>query len=352
MKRFLAFLTMLVLCSSAALAEEDLTEYAIANGNVTASKFLDVVAPYSGTLETFDLAVGDQVAAGDELMRMLVTTLYAPEDGVVHLRAAKGDDASAVINRYGALAWIEPEKFLQVSASSAGAYDKLENHILHIGELLYSRSNQSGLKKGAGHVIIIDANGYVVDLDEGDYDIGDTVNLYREDDYESRDQVGRGTVMRRSPVALMGAGRVCDLLVEEGSNVPNGTAIMTLMGADAAHDASPILTAPQNAVIASVPVQPGQQVWKGQLLARLYLTEELEVVAEVDEIDLSHLQVGDRLPMTLDMDEEHILYGTVTEISALGVTRQNATYYTVHVSVPVDESPLLGASVSVYLPRK
>ena len=40
--------------------------------------------------------------------------------------------------------------------------------------------------------------------------------------------------------------------------------------------------------------------------------------------------------------------GTVTEISALGVTRQNAAYYTVHVSIPAS-SGRLGASASVYL---
>ena len=43
-------------------------------------------------------------------------------------------------------------------------------------------------------------------------------------------------------------------------------------------------------------------------------------------------------------------YGTVTEISALGVTRQNAAYYSVHVSID-DSSVMLGQSASVYLPK-
>ena len=52
--------------------------------------------------------------------------------------------------------------------------------------------------------------------------------------------------------------------------------------------------------------------------------------------------------MTLDVNKAQVLNGTVTEISALGVTKQNAAYYTVHVSIP-SGSGRLGASASIYL---
>ena len=77
---------------------------------------------------------------------------------------------------------------------------------------------------------------------------------------------------------------------------------------------------------------------------------ELEIIAEVDEIDMGSLKVGDVIPCTLDMNEESVFNGTVTEISALGVTRQNAAYFTVHLSIDV-KAPL-GASASIYLPKK
>ena len=62
------------------------------------------------------------------------------------------------------------------------------------------------------------------------------------------------------------------------------------------------------------------------------------------------LKVGDQIPVTLDTDENKILTGTVTEISGLGVTRQNAAYYTVHLTIDTDDL-MLGQSASVYLPR-
>ena len=68
-------------------------------------------------------------------------------------------------------------------------------------------------------------------------------------------------------------------------------------------------------------------------------------------MDLGGLRVGDKLPVTLDTDESRVLTGTVTGISALGVTRQNAAYYTVHLTVEGAEL-MLGQSASVYLPKK
>lgn len=349
MKKLLALLTALLLLTSSAMAAEDLSGYAIANGTVTAVRFVDVTAPYSGTLGTFDLSAGDRVNAGDELFSMLLTTVYAPEAGTVTFFSASGDDATGIMSHYGALASIEPTQPIQIIASTAGAYNSRENHLLYVGETLYFRSSGTDREEGSGKVIRVDGNNYVVDVLEGDFDIGETFTLYRNDRYENRDNVGRGTVSRRNPLSLTGIGRVYELLAADGDMVEVNAPVMTLMSADAAPDASPVVAAPQDAVVAAVAVSPGQQVWKGQMLARLYLTEELEVVAEVDEIDLHGLRIGDRLPVTLDTDQNVVLYGTVTEISALGVTRQNAAYYTVHVALDTDA--LLGASASVYLPK-
>lgn len=350
MKRFLALTLMLTLLCSCALAD-DLSDSAIANGNVTAVNFVDVVAPYSGTLGSFDLAMGDTVEAGDPLFTLLTTTVYAPESGTVTaLFAAEGDDASAVMSRYGALAAIEPEQELLIAASTSGAYDKNENKLIHMGETLYFRSSKGDKEEGSGRVIAVSDGNYVVEILEGDFDLKESLTLYRDDSYGSKDNVGKGTVTRRDPVTVQGQGRVAELLVGEGDAVTVGQPLLTLMSPDADADAQPTVTAPATGVVASVAVAAGQQVWKGQLLARLYLTDAMEVLVDVDEMDLANLRVGDRLSLTLDMDEGSVITGTVTEISALGVTKQNAAYYTVHVSIPADRA-LLGASVSVYIPQ-
>ncbi len=354
MKRVLSLLLSLLLLSAPALADSktgktDLTNCAIANGVVQAVNYVDLVAPYSGTLDTFDLAAGDTVKEGDELLRMLTTTLYATEEAeVTAMFATPGADATALMARYGGLAALEPTQCLQMTCTITGAYNKPENKILHVGETLYFRA--TGGTRGSGVVVMVSGSNYVVDILKGEFSLGESMTLFRSDSYEAAENVGKGTVARRDPLLPAGQGRVAETLVKVGDQVSAGEPLLTLMSADAAPNASPTLTAPCDAVVGTVAVSPGQQVWKGQLLARLYMTDEIEVLAQVDEMDLNDLWVGDKLSVTLDVDADWVMTGTVTEISALGVTQQNAAYYTVHISIPSGDA-MLGASASVYIPR-
>ena len=143
---------------------------------------------------------------------------------------------------------------------------------------------------------------------------------------------------------------MAEVLVKVGDQVKNGTPLLRLMPTATTPDASPDITAAQNGVIGTLAVQPGQQVYEGQLLARLMLVDKLEVVAQVDEVNLKNLYVGDKVSVTLDMDESNVLTGTVTEIGNLGTTVQNAAYFPVHVELTTNQIPL-GASASVYIPN-
>jgi multidrug resistance efflux pump len=158
-------------------------------------------------------------------------------------------------------------------------------------------------------------------------------------------------VTRRDPLLAAGQGRVSEVLVAKGDAVASGTPLLTLMSPDAEPNASPYVTTPSNGVIGQISVAPGQQVWKGQVLARVMLTDRLEVTAQVDEIDLNDLWIGDEVYVVLDTDLDWIIEGEVTEISRLGSQMQNAAYFTVHVAIDEDDL-LLGASASVYIPQE
>lgn len=351
MKRLLALLLAALLLPAVSMADTDLSGYAIANGVVSAVEDMDVTAPYSGTLLPFSLEAGDTVKSGDVLFAMMTTTLYATEDGIVeHVFAQPGDDAAALSACYGGLVAVAPAQTLQIAATINGGYNEAENKYLHVGETLYFRSTQGDREKGRGMVAMVNGDSYVVDVLDGDFKIGELLTLYRDDDYSQKECVGKGNVIRRNPLLCQGQGRVSEVLVSAGDAVSAGTPLVALMGPDADYGASPVQTSPADAVVAAVTVGAGQQVWKGQVLAKLYLTEALEIVAEVDEVDLHGLRVGDSVYVTLDTEPDRVINGTVTEISGMGVTRQNAAYYTVHVSIH-DSNALLGGSASVYLPR-
>ncbi|MBR4474791.1 MAG: HlyD family efflux transporter periplasmic adaptor subunit [Oscillospiraceae bacterium] len=352
MRKILGFLVCLVLLAAMtavpAAAETDLTAYSISNGTVQASAFDDLTAPCSGTLLPFDWSIGDTVEAGTVLFQMMTTRITAPENGIVScLFVEEGDSADAAMSTYGAVATLEPEHLLRMHGNYNGAHQEQDCLHIHVGQPLFFKL---GHEKGSGVVISNSDRDYEVEIFTGEYNIDKILTLYKDEDYDYHGRVGEGKVYRRDDVTIGASCVVTELLVKRGDSVKKGDTLLLLLPPDADLGAVPDVTAPSAGVISTVGAASGQQVWKGQLLARISRTDSLEIVADVDEMDLNGLKVGDRVPVTLDTNESEILTGTVTEISGLGVTRQNAAYFTVHLTV--DKSDLmLGQSASVYLPR-
>ena len=351
MKKLISVILILAaMAASAGLsaaAETDLSACSITDGIVTAVEFEDVTAPCSGTLYSFDLNAGDTVSAGELLFEMLTIPVAAPEDGTVrYFFADDGDSADDAMRTYGAVLAIEPARNLRLACTYSGAADYEDCKHMHIGDILYFKYDK---EKGTGVVISTTDNAYEVEVLSGKFDSGKSLELYKDDDYAYDNRVGTGKVYKRSDVTVGAAGRIDRFFVSAGDKVKKGDILFTVFSQDAEPGTSPRIKAPCDGVAAMVPVSAGQQVWKGQVLARIYRTGKLEIVADVDELDLNGLRVGDSVSVKLDTSADRILTGTVTEISALGITRQNAAYYTVHVSVP-DSSLMLGQSASVYLP--
>ena len=335
------------LLSVPAAAETDLSAYSISSGTVQAAVVEDITAPCSGTLLPFDWSLGDRVYAGEPLFEMMTTRITAPEDGTVRwLFAEAGDSADAAMATYGAVAALEPARLERIHATYLDAANEDECEHLHVGQTLYFK--YSG-EEGTGVVIWTDGNSYEVEILTGEYEIDKTLNLYIRDRYIYDNKVGSGKVYKRDDLRIAASGRIAEVCVAPGDSVKKGDTLFTVLSPDADAGTVPGIKAPAAGVLSAVTAVSGQQVWKGQLLAKLSRTDALEIVADVDEMDLHGLKPGDKVPVTLDTDESKILTGTVTEISGLGLTRQNAAYYTVHLAV--DERDLmLGQSASVYLP--
>ena len=68
------------------------------------------------------------------------------------------------------------------------------------------------------------------------------------------------------------------------------------------------------------------------LLCEIADLSALELSAQVDELDLTRVKVGDVLTYTLDAYDGETFSGTVTRIRPVGTTRQNATYFDVRIT--------------------
>ena len=338
---FAALLLVLTLGAACALG-------ATANAVIVAPETAKITAPFSGTLLPFDLTAGDEVAAGDTLFAMDTVPVYATQSGTVSAVFAKaGDDASGVIAHYGSLAVIEPTHALYVAADNSQAYDDDENRYLHAGETLYLKC---GSEKGTGIVTSVSGNAYNVEILTGSFDVGDTVRCYRESGTPSDSETGRGRVTRYADISVAAEGRIAAVHVKAGDTVSVGDLLFEVIDGQSAKDVPLTLTAPVSGAVTSLSTVSGAQVYRGQLLCEIADLTKLELSAEVDELDFSAISVGTTLSFTLDAYTGETFSGTVTEIRPVGITRQNATYYDVRITLPAGKTLLPGMNATVTIP--
>ena len=334
-----AFAAALTLTASCALA-------ATADAKIVAPNTEKITAPFAGTLLPFDFETGDSVSANETLFTLDTTPVYATQAGTVSaVFAAVGDDASGVAAHYGALAVIEPKNALYIDASTDQAYNDAENRYIHAGETLYLKLNNN---KGTGIVTSVSGKKYTVEILTGDYDVDDTVRCFRESTTPSDSEVGRGKVTRYADVQVRAnSGRVAAVHVKPGDTVEVGDLLFELVDAQSEKNASRSIAASSDGVITALNTASGAQVYRGQLLCEVADMSTLELSAEVDELDLNSIAVGDTLSYTLDAFDGETFTGTVTQIYSVGTKKQNATYFDVRITLPAGKPLLPGMNGTV-----
>lgn len=310
-----AFAAALTLTASCALA-------ATADAKIVAPNTEKITAPFAGTLLPFDYETGDSVSAHETLFTLDTTPVYATQAGTVSaVFASVGDDAGGVAAHYGALAVIEPKNALYIDASTDQAYNDADNRYIHAGETLYLKLSND---KGTGVVTSVSGKKYTVEILSGSFDVDDTVRCFREITTPSDSEVGRGKVTRYADVQVnANSGRIAAVHVKPGDAVEVGDLLFELVDAQSEKNASRSIAASKDGVITSMNTASGAQVYRGQLLCEVADLSTLELSAEVDELDLNSIAVGDTLSYTLDAFDGETFTGTVTQIYSVGAKKQD-----------------------------
>ena len=150
--RRVALLTaaLMALSGAAALAELSFA------GHVVAETTDTVNAPFGGLVDSVDVRAGDTVGIGDPVATLETTKVYATADGVVGgVFAEPGDDTEGIVERYGAVVYIEPTNRYTVSATTEKAYNSSETKYVHIGERVYLSCTKDGTHTGTAVVTSI-----------------------------------------------------------------------------------------------------------------------------------------------------------------------------------------------------
>ncbi len=115
------------------------------------------------------------------------------------------------------------------------------------------------------------------------------------------------------------------------------------------------ITAPIDGVILSKDVEEGQTVAASYSTPELFTVakdlRDMQVVADVDEADISNVTEGARVTFTVDAYPNDTFNGTVTQVRQEATTTDNVVTYEVVISAPNDDlklKPGLTANVTIY----
>lgn len=315
-KLIAVFTAAMLLTQSAALA--DTISF---SGTVTAGETYEVYAPIGGTVESVDVEVGQQVTAGTVLATLSTTKVYATESGTVTgVFGQVGDNADTVAEKYGAVMYIEGDSVYSIAASTDNAYNKTENKFVHVGEEVVLSCYSDGDHTGTGVITSISGTDYTVKVLSGEFEIGETVNIYRDSE-SSSNRIGRGTLSRVNPTAVKGSGSIVSYAVSNGDTVERGDLLFeTLSGDfDGLYMSGNQILADVDGTVAEINLSQGSKVEKDSVVAVLYPSGKMRVEAHVEEGNLNMISVGDEVSVELiwNQDEEVTYPGTITMISAI-----------------------------------
>jgi len=214
----------------------------------------------------------------------------------------------------------------------------------------FEQSNDKD-NEGEGRVISVNGKNYVVEILKGDFEDEDDVKIYRDEKMGTKSAIGSGEVDYAADMTVSGAGYVVDCLVREGDTVRQGEVMFEVVSQDAESSVSSASVKASASGALEVAVQGGMQVYKGQLMAKVHDLKELSVIASVDEMDLGGVSAGSSLAIVFDRYPEEMVMGTVSQISAIGTPRQNASYYDVTVDFYTTLDILPGMNATVYISK-
>lgn len=323
------------------------------DGTVVGVDAVRVIAPIGGTVEEVPVMAGQLVEAGEGLVQLKTTKVYASESGTVTgIFAQVGDNLEVVSEKYGAALVIEPDSKYQIVASTDNSYSAQENKYVHVGEKVYLKCTSDGAHKGEGTVISVVGTDFTVEVTSGDFYMGETISVFREEDYASSTRIGRGDIERCTNLSVTGTGSLVALHVSDGERVERGDLLFeTLEGEfDAYYSTGTLLTTNTSGILAELNVSEGGQVAKGDAIASIYPRENLRIAVALQEANLSALSVGDTVSISFNWNEDgenSDCVGTVTEILYTASEGEDVTY-TAYVDFEAGEEIRLGMGCVVY----
>lgn len=346
------------------------------SGSIEAASTRTVYLEHNGKLSKISVEEGDQISAGqvlaeydkeslDTVMENKKTELdeinsdisarskagtsgiSSPLNGrVKRIFAAEDDAVTEVVSRYGGLMELSTDGKLKVTFTPGVRGDAS----LTAGDEV--RFEIDGHTKKGSVAAIGEETVTVTMEDDGKYDVGEEAIIYSR----TGQQLGRGKLESNHPYLVrFDYGIIDSVLVEENDAVYSGTVLFRLRDVDYNSDylsllddrqelvdelvelnafrQNPVLTSPFDGYVKALDVSEDTDVEKDQIFCTVADLSRLNLKAEIDELDIDGVEIGQTARIVFDAFEEESYEGTVVKISGAGKNSGGVTTYDVTISL-------------------
>jgi len=360
------------------VSEGEINSTVSGSGTLTAKQTKTATAPADVRVETVNYQAGDRVKKGDviatlssDTVKAELTSLYselqtaqnrlagttkarsnrnitAPQKGIVKSVQVAVGDASENVSY---LCKIATDGLMQVTVAT-DALELYESVTVQIGETALE-GTVAKLENGEARITV---------EDDG-YSVGTAAEVYNA----AGESIGSGTLdVNDHVLVLCEAGCIEEVRVAENQKVNKNAVLFVLQkGAPSTTYQSRLatvnelekeietledsltVTADFDALVAAVYVQAGDELAAGTSICLLTSTEGYTLSLGIDELDVSTVQLGQSVTLTLDAIEGEFR-GTVTDLSYDGSGSYVTTYTATVTSEPIDGVfPGMSASAAI-----
>ena len=322
---------MALLCLSCAARAEAYT------GVTTAVVEIPVCAEADGVLARVFAETGAVVDAGDILAEYRTEKVFAAQDGTVAaIHAREGDRVS------GTALEIMPMEKYRIYCTARNAYPSPECMLIHNGERVYIQCTINATHRGIGVATGVDGTEYSVLTIGGEFQVGETVYLYRDADCSIKQRLGIGTVVENDTEKYTAEGAIMRMYVQKGDEVERGQLLYETLSIP-----DPVVRADIPGIVTDIRASVGETVSSGQAIAFVAPKESILVEISADERAAAEFPIGARASLTYAADRSETVYtGTVVDISDTDATG------TCRIRIAPDETDALSLGMTVNVTAK
>ena len=216
-KLWAAWLLTSLLLPWGALAQETF------DGTVVAGETVAITAPFGGTVTALDIREGQLLEAGDAVVTLSTTKVWATQDGTVNgVFAQEGDSAE------GTVLYLSPVSRYTISCTLSKAHEDVDTYYVELGEKVYIQCVKDGSHRAEGIVTGVSGSSYTVTTTAGEMYLQESAYIYRSSDYDADSCLGTGVVQRPAEVAADSAGVVTQVQCSLGQQVQQGATLAVL----------------------------------------------------------------------------------------------------------------------------